>query len=50
MDTPELDHKTFDLAAALRFEGREGAAPLRAEAAKGAERFVGGAGRSGRFD
>ncbi len=40
----------FDLADALRFEGREGAAPLRAEAAKGAERFVGGAGRSGRFD
>ncbi len=40
----------FDLAEALRFEGREGAKPLRAEAMAGASRFVGGAGRGGRFD
>jgi enoyl-CoA hydratase len=39
----------FDLAEALRFEGREGVAPLRAEAAKGASRFAEGAGRGGSF-
>ncbi|HEY0595272.1 crotonase/enoyl-CoA hydratase family protein [Sphingopyxis sp.] len=39
----------FDLAEALRFEGREGIAPLRAEAAKGADRFAKGAGRGGSF-
>lgn len=40
----------FDLAEALRFEGREGAEPLRAEAVLGASRFADGAGRGGRFD
>jgi len=40
----------FDLAEALRFEGREGSKPLRAEAAPGAARFAKGAGRGGRFD
>lgn len=40
----------FDLAEALRFEGREGAVPLSAEAGTGAGRFVDGAGRGGRFD
>lgn len=40
----------FDLAEALRFEGREGAEPLSAEAGTGAGRFVDGAGRGGRFD
>lgn len=39
----------FDLAGALRFEGREGAKPLRAEAVTGAERFAKGAGRGGSF-
>lgn len=39
----------FDLAEALRFEGREGVAPLRAEAAKGASHFAEGAGRGGSF-
>ena len=36
-------------AEALKFEGREGAKPLRAEAVTGASRFVGGEGRGGRF-
>ena len=40
----------LDLAEALRFEGREGAAPLAEEAEAGANRFVNGAGREGRFD
>jgi len=40
----------FDLAEALRFEGREGAKPLKAEAAAGAGRFAEGAGRGGRFE
>lgn len=40
----------FDLAEALRFEGREGAKPLKAEAAAGASRFAEGAGRGGRFE
>ena len=40
----------FDLADALRFEGREGAKPLKAEAVAGAGRFAGGAGRGGRVD
>lgn len=39
----------FDLAEALRFEGREGQRPLREEAQKGAARFAGGAGRGGEF-
>jgi enoyl-CoA hydratase len=37
----------FDLAEALRFEGREGVRPLRAEAAAGADLFAKGAGRGG---
>jgi enoyl-CoA hydratase len=37
-------------AEALKLEGREGAKPLRAEAARGASRFVGGEGRGGRFE
>lgn len=40
----------FDLAEALRFEGREGERPLRAEAAAGAQRFAEGEGRGGRFN
>ncbi|WOF42030.1 crotonase/enoyl-CoA hydratase family protein [Sphingopyxis indica] len=40
----------FDLAEALRFEGREGAKPLKAEASAGAGRFAEGAGRGGRFE
>lgn len=40
----------FDLVDALRFEGREGAKPLKAEAVAGAGRFAGGAGRGGRVD
>lgn len=40
----------FDLAEALRFEGREGERPLRAEAKAGAGRFADGAGRGGRFE
>jgi enoyl-CoA hydratase len=40
----------FDLAEALRFEGREGEKPLRAEAKAGAGRFADGAGRGGRFE
>jgi enoyl-CoA hydratase len=40
----------FDLAEALRREGREGEAPLRAEALSGAQRFTKGEGRGGRFD
>lgn len=40
----------FDLAEALRFEGRGGEAPLRAEAEAGAARFKDGEGRGGRFD
>lgn len=39
----------FDLADALKFEGREGEKPLRAEARAGAERFKQGEGRGGRF-
>ena len=39
----------FDLVEALRFEGREGAKPLRAEAAAGADLFAKGAGRGGSF-
>lgn len=39
----------FDLSEALRFEGREGAKALRAEAATGAGRFAKGAGRCGSF-
>ena len=35
---------------ALRFEGREGVAPLEEEALAGAGRFAGGKGRSGAFD
>lgn len=35
---------------ALRFEAREGAAPLSAEAVAGAARFAGGLGRGGDFD
>jgi enoyl-CoA hydratase len=35
---------------ALRFEGREGEKPLRAEARRGATRFAEGRGRGGRFD
>jgi enoyl-CoA hydratase len=34
---------------ALRFEGREGERPLRAEAQKGASRFASGEGRGGTF-
>ena len=40
----------IDLADALRFEGREGAKPLRAEASAGASRFTSGAGRGGKVD
>ena len=40
----------FGLEEALRFEGRGGEAPLRAEARAGAERFKGGEGRGGTFD
>jgi len=57
---PELCMKTdrmsamrqwdFDLADALRFEGREGIAPLREGAQQGAERFAGGKGRGGNFE
>jgi enoyl-CoA hydratase len=45
-------YRQFDLelAEALRSEGREGEAPLRAEALAGAQRFTTGAGRGGRFD
>jgi enoyl-CoA hydratase len=39
-----------DFAGALAYEAREGAAPLRAEAAKGARRFTEGAGRKGVFE
>jgi enoyl-CoA hydratase len=39
----------FDVAEALRFEGREGVRPLAAEARKGAARFAGGSGRGGDF-
>jgi enoyl-CoA hydratase len=39
----------FDLAEALRFEGREGGKPLRAEAGAGADLFAKGAGRGGSF-
>lgn len=39
----------FDITEALRFEGREGDKPLRAEAGKGALRFAQGAGRGGEF-
>lgn len=39
----------FDLAEALRFEGREGIKPLRVEAAAGADLFAKGAGRGGGF-
>ena len=35
---------------ALRYEGREGVAPLKREAVGGATRFAGGKGRSGAFD
>ena len=35
---------------ALRYEGREGVAPLEREALAGAGRFAGGKGRSGAFD
>jgi len=42
----QWDH---DLAEALRYEGREGAKPLRAEAVKGAKRFAEGEGRGGAF-
>ena len=38
-----------ELAEALRYEGREGAKPLRAEAVKGAARFTKGEGRGGAF-
>lgn len=38
-----------ELAEALRYEGREGAKPLRAEAVKGAARFTKGEGRGGTF-
>jgi enoyl-CoA hydratase len=38
-----------DLAEALRYEGREGAKPLRAEAVSGAARFTKGEGRGGHF-
>jgi enoyl-CoA hydratase len=38
-----------ELAEALRYEGREGAKPLRAEAVKGAKRFAEGEGRGGAF-
>lgn len=40
----------MDIGEALTFEAREGAAPLRAEAANGARRFTGGAGRKGVFE
>ncbi len=40
----------FTLAEALKFEGREGEKPLRAEAVKGADRFKQGEGRGGAFD
>ena len=39
----------MDLAEALRFEGREGERPLRAEATAGARRFADGEGRGGEF-
>ena len=39
-----------DIADALLHEAREGAAPLRAEAANGARRFTEGAGRKGSFE
>lgn len=39
----------FELADALRHEGREGEKPLRAEAVKGAKRFAKGEGRGGAF-
>lgn len=39
----------FELADALKFEGREGAKPLMAEAVGGAARFAGGKGRGGDF-
>ena len=38
-----------ELAEALRYEGREGAKPLRVEAVKGAKRFAEGEGRGGAF-
>lgn len=40
----------FELAEALRYEGREGVAPLREGAQEGAGRFAGGKGRGGNFD
>jgi enoyl-CoA hydratase len=40
----------LDLVAALKNEGREGLAPLRAEAKAGAARFASGKGRSGSFE
>ncbi len=39
-----------DIVGALAYEAYEGAAPLRAEAAKGAKRFTEGAGRQGVFE
>lgn len=39
-----------DIAGALLHEAREGAAPLRAEASKGAKKFTDGAGRKGVFE
>ncbi|MGE0733978.1 MAG: crotonase/enoyl-CoA hydratase family protein [Alphaproteobacteria bacterium] len=57
---PELCMKTdrmsalrqwdFELAEALRFEGREGLAPLEQGAREGAGRFAGGKGRGGNFE
>lgn len=45
-------YRQFDLplVEALKFEGREGEKPLRAEAVKGADRFKQGEGRAGVFD
>ena len=40
----------FTLSDALKFEGREGVTPLRAEAIEGADRFKQGEGRGGVFD
>ena len=40
----------LELNEALRFEGREGAKPLRDEARAGANRFVDGAGRGGQME
>lgn len=40
----------LDLVEALKFEGREGEKPLRAESSAGASRFAAGAGRGGAFE